>query len=479
MNLKQLQKTIETIASEHHVPAIQVSILKENQVIFKGGAGYHSLKKEEKINEKSIFSIGSATKAFAATAIGILVDDHLLHWDDPVKKYIPELQLFDDYTSQNITIRDLLCHRSGLPRHEYMWYLFSNQYSEAQLIEKLQYIKPSKPFRSYLQYQNQMYFLIGVIISRVTNKPWGDFVAERIFEPLGMEDSYCYLKDVLNSKNKVKPFAYFEDEIVELKDKDIDLIGTAGSINSTALDMTKWLEMNMNEGVYKGKRIISKESLKTCHSSQMVIDKLMPFKLEEISFSTYGLGWFIESYEGHKIIHHGGTIDGFKSEVALIPEKNMSFVILSSGDQNIVTWILQFIIYDMIFNYNKTDWNKKFKEIYKNISEATKEQIDQFLALFKEKKSIPVNLDAYVGTYFNAGYGEFTIQMMNDKLTIEFGSLYCELAHLSFNTFLIDSKTQKMFMPLQFKFDAFGNIECAEIEMEATTDEVMTFMKIS
>jgi CubicO group peptidase (beta-lactamase class C family) len=471
MNKTGLIESIEKIRIENRAVAVQVGVIRDGEVIFNGGSGFEELENKIESDTETIFGIGSATKAFVAGALAILVDEKKVDWDTSIRTYIPEFEMYDSYVSEHLTVRDILCHRSGLPRHDYMWYANMDTITEKDIMDRLKHLKPNNRFRYEMQYQNHMYFLAGQLVRRITGQSWDDFVKERIFKPLGMHDTNCSMTVSKDLERMANAYEFVDKEAKLIPHKNIDIIGSAGSINSNVKDMMKWVELNINKGKWKDKQIISEENINECHSPQMIVKNMFPWKFDEVDFQNYGIGWFVESYKGHKVIHHGGSIDGFQTMVSFIPEINAGFSILTSGSGNIVPMILQNMLYDRLLGLYESDWNMKFNDEIDKTKSKAKDQIKQFFDAAEKGTTPTQNLDAYAGTYENEAYGEVAIVLEDD------GSLREKATHLCYDSFALHDEEKMFFMPLQFNIDMHGKITGVEIKMEPTLNEMIKFSK--
>ena len=469
---------IEKLKEEHNVPAVQVGIIKDKETIFCGGTGFRDFEKKIEADTETVFAIGSSTKAFAAEAIAILVDEGKVEWDKPVKHYIPEFEMYNSYVTENLTVRDILSHRCGLPRHDLMWYLNMDKYSKVDILKNVKYLKPNAPFRYKMQYQNHMYFLAGYLIERVTGQNWDDFVRERILKPLGMENTNFSVEDSKKVENKALPYEFNNGAITEMPFKNIDTIGSAGSINSNIEDMLKWVQFNLDKGQWNEKEIISKKNIEECHTPQMIIRDMFQWKFEEIDFQNYGMGWFIESYRGHKVIHHGGAIDGFISMVSFIPEINAGFVILTNRNGTRIPMMLQYLIYDILFELDKIEWDKRFKKVIEKTETEYKEGTDKIRNSAPKNTKTSLELQAYSGEYENNAYGKIKITVEDNKLVFESEGLKAPLEHLCFDSFVIEKEDMFLFIPLQFKIDTTGKITAVDIKFEPTLNEMIEFSKL-
>lgn len=253
--LEGLDQYITEAMRSWEVPGLAIAIVKDDRVLLAKGYGVRKLGDPAPVNEHTLFAIGSASKAFTAASIAMLVDEGKLKWDDPVTNYLPGFQLFDPYATRELTVRDLLCHRSGLERADLLWY--GSAFGREEILRRIRYLKPSWSFRSRFGYQNIMFLAAGQIIPAITGKSWDDFVKERLFAPLGMSSSNTSVRDLARSDNSATPHAKIEGKVEPIAWRNIDNVAPAGSINSSAADMAQWIRLNLNWGKFNDKQLIS------------------------------------------------------------------------------------------------------------------------------------------------------------------------------------------------------------------------------
>lgn len=485
LNKKELLDLINYLKNEHYVPSIQVGIIKDEEVIFKAAVGYRDYENKIEADTKTVYAIGSATKAFTAASIAILVDEGKLQWDKPIKNYIPEFKMYDNYVSENLTVRDILCHRCGLPRHDTAWCLNQDLLSRDDLIHILRYLEPSAPFRYEMQYQNLMFVLAGYLIERVSGYKWDKFIYDRILTPLQMKDTNFSVEDTKSIDNKALPYKFNGEEIKRMPFKNIDIISSAGAINSNIEDMIKWVQFNLAKGQWNGKTIVSKDIINECHTPQMICNSQASVrkKLEEVSFCSYGLGWTIESYKGHEVIHHGGGIDGFIAMVSFIPKVNAGFVILTNGDINKTASIIQNTLYDILLDCDRTDWNNRYKAQDDNQKNEIKERVNKIYSLAPKNTKPSLSLENYAGEYQNDGYGKISISIDGEGLILKASSLNISFEHLCFDSFLSVAKEQLLYeslqcVPMQFNIDMTGKVTGVDIDLEPAIGKMIKFKRL-
>lgn len=359
VQLKGFPEFVTKIMAEWKVPGMAVAIVKDGKVIFAEGFGLRDVKQDLKVTPHTIFPIGSCSKAFTAAGVGILVDEGKVGWDEPVRTYLPDFKLQGEYASAHITLRDLLSHRTGLPRHDLMW--MGGQFDRRELYDRLRYLEMNKELRAVWQYQNLMFMTAGYLVGKVDGSSWEDFMQKRIIDPLGMKETNFSVALTQKAADFSRPYMEVKDKIEQVPYRDITAVGPAGSINSNVLDMAQWVLMNLNKGKFGNKQIVSEASMAQIHSPQMLTP--MPIQYDEILYVSYGMGWVIEPYRGHLLLWHNGGIDGFVSQVAFLPRENSGLVILSNLNQNQVPVIVCYNIVDRLLGLNQVDWNKRVKDV--------------------------------------------------------------------------------------------------------------------
>lgn len=386
----------DSLRKRAHIVGMSVALVKDDKVLLSKGFGERELGKGNAVDDKTLFAIGSSTKAFTAAALAALSDDGKLDWDKPVRSYLPDFKMYDDFATEEMTATDLLCHRSGLPRHDLVWY--GSSASREELYHRLQYLEPSESFRSKFQYQNLMVMTAGYLAGKINGTTWEALVQERIFKPLGMTASGFRVADMESNPNAAKGYTWDAEKkaSVLLPYRNIDAIGPAGAINSNAQDMAAWLRLQLGEGKYNDQQVISAAQIKNMHLPHMVLGR--PGKGTELGPPSYGLGWITYSYKGHRVVEHGGNIDGFSAYVFLMPDDGLGITILTNEDGTGLSTPLSFQAADMFLGLPPTDW---YARMYGDDAGKEKEEDD------KPGKPKPVkgtqpshDLADYAGEYF-------------------------------------------------------------------------------
>ncbi|MBA3693267.1 MAG: serine hydrolase, partial [Acidobacteria bacterium] len=433
---------------------------------FAKGYGMRELGKPSPVDERTLFAIGSSSKAFTAATVAMLVDEGKLKWDDPATKYLPSLQLYDPYATRELTVRDLLSHRVGLERGDLLWY--ASPYDRSEVLRRIRYLKPSSSMRSRFGYQNVMFLAAGQIIPSITGKDWDDFTRERIFVPLGMTATGTSIKTLANSNDVAVPHSKFDDKVEPIAWRNIDNIAPAGSINSNVVDMAQWVRLQLGGGKYQDKQLISSAAIKEMHASQTIIplEGAMARLYPEAHFLNYGLGWFLSDYRGRKLVEHGGAIDGMRALVAMMPEEKMGVVILTNLGGTTLPMPLAYRIFDAYLGAQPRDWSADMLKTIKTLQEQGKAAALKAESERVKGTSPSLALEKYAGEYQNEMYGDSKIVFENGKLTAQFGPNYTgDLEHWHYDVFRItwrDRTQGKGFV--SFRLNRQGKVEMMNIE---------------
>lgn len=470
--LRGFDSFVESALKDWNVPGVGIAIVKDGQVILAKGYGYADVDEKRKVDEKTLFAIGSSSKAFTAASVMQLVDEKKLDLDKPVINYLPDFKLFDDYATQHITPRDLLCHRSGLPRHDFAWY--GSDASREVLYNRLRYLEPTAELRETWQYQNLMYMTAGYLVEKIEGESWEKIVKRSIFEPLGMQSSNFSVTDMKKVKNHALPYEE-EDGKAKLMDfRNIDAVAPAGAINSNAEDMAKWLQMLLNEGNFGGKQVLSAASLKEMYKPQMV----MPGDIsqDEIFYTSYGLGWMLTAYRGNLRVEHGGNIDGFTTSVCFMPRNGIGIVVMANMNGTTLNSIIRNELIDRLLGGEIKDWNGYFLEKRKEMLEAEKLEKEQVDIIQVKNTKPSFNLTEYAGKYEHLGYGILEILVKDSALVARMNGEDTELEHYHFDVFATNSLVGKL--KLQFIMNANAEISEVLVPLEMSLNKPLIFKKL-
>ncbi len=342
------------------VPGLAVGVVHAGKTVLSQGFGLRDVDEALPVTPDTAFAIGSVTKSFTAAAVGALVDDGLLEWDRPVREYIANFQMHDHIATECITPRDLLCHRSGLPRHDFVWY-GASELSRGDVVARLRYLPPNKSFRSAWQYNNLMYITAGHLCELVSGQTWEELVRRRILDRLEMPAT-SFSHQPSGAQGEVAlPYALRKGEVIRVPyDVSPEVSGPAGNIYSTLTDMTNWLRVHLVEGRLGEQQVFTEDTIRQLHAPQMAMPEDRVFS--ELFNSAYALGWFIGSYRGRKLVHHGGNIDGFTALVTMLPDEGAGAVILSNKDATPIREAIALHAFDELLGLEPLPWGERLKE---------------------------------------------------------------------------------------------------------------------
>ncbi|MGZ3944881.1 MAG: serine hydrolase, partial [Mucilaginibacter sp.] len=409
-------KTLKTF----DVPGIAVAIVKEGKVVYAKGYGVTSLATGKKVDENTLFGIASNSKAFTVAAIGILCDEGKLHLDDKVTDYIPEFKLYDPWVTSEFTIRDLLCHRSGLGlgAGDLMDFPDSSDFTMKDVIYNLRYFKPVTSFRSTFAYDNQLYIVAGEVVARVSGMSWEDFVETRIMKPLGMTNSRAAYQRISGNSNYVDAHAPVDGTVKVISRYVTTHADAAGGIYSSVTDLAKWAIVQMDNGKYgDGKQLFSQKIHQEMWTPQTILPVGAPGPYNT-HFGAYGLGWFLNDAKGYKEVSHTGGIDGMVTKVDLIPELKLAVIVLTNQQSGAAFSAIDNQIKDTYLGITGNDWIKIYSDRVAagkgNADKATTAVWKQVEARLKDGPKLDNSL--YVGTYHDSWLGDVVISEKDGKL---------------------------------------------------------------
>ncbi|WP_414583481.1 serine hydrolase [Scytonema sp. PCC 10023] len=466
--MQGLREFINEAMQEWKVPGLAIAIIKDSQIIFCEGFGKRDVEQNLSVTPQTLFAIASCTKPFTTMAMSILVERGLLDWDKPVRNYLPTFKLYDSYATEHITPRDLVTHRSGLPRHDAV--LFQSPFTRKEIIDRLQYLEPTHELRTVFQYQNLMYMTAGYLVGEITESSWEEFVQQEIFNPLEMRDSNLSVEKSQKAADFALPYAEKDDKVDRLPFCNVDVSGPAGSINSNVTDMAKWLLLHLNQGKYGDKQIISPSHLQEMHSPQVVMTQTLEYN--ELFYYFYGLGWAITSYRGHNLIQHGGNINGFSARTTVLPQDNIGIVVLTNMDQNPVINTVTYYVCDRLLGLDEALWNERMQEKYAQAKEATAKAKEQITSDRKTPTQPSHPLEDYTGYYEHPAYGILSVEIHDNRLTATHNSNIFKLEHYHFDIF-VEYELFEQPKLISFLTDTKGNISSLSVPLEPTVKEIL------
>ncbi len=457
-----------------NVPGMALAVVAGGEVVFAQGVGLRDLEQNLAMTPDSLFAIGSTTKAFTATVLGMLSDQGKLEWDEPLRSYIPWFRLHDPIASQSLTPRDTVTHRSGLPRHDMVWYN-NNHSTRRELVESLAHLPSSAQLRTRYQYNNLMFLTAGYLVETLTGDSWEDAVRQRIFQPLGMRRSNFSVEDSKKDPDHALPYRENDqDKLQRIPFRRIDLIGPAGSINSSVNEMSRWLLFNLAGGKWRGKQLIERATLQDIHSPHMITGARQT--RPEIVPGAYGMGWSISTYRGHRRIQHGGGIDGFITTVALFPDDDVGLVAFNNRGAGLPNVLANHAI-DKVLGLEAIDWLGESLKERQQGKKAEQESEAKKESVRRPGTSPSHAIQEYSGDYRHPGYGELSVHLKEGALSIYYNGIVTPLEHWHYEVFNGLKADDPTFEDMKFHFrsDVNGNIASVEAQFELLLDKPIRF----
>ena len=432
--LLDLEAEVNKILKDYKAPGVTIAVVEKNKVVYTGGFGYRDAEKKLPVTENTLFAIGSCTKAFTSAMVGTLSEDGMVDLDKPVRNFLPELKFYNDHLNAHVTLRDMMCHRTGLPRHDFSWY--GSTASRMELLKRIEYQEPTAELREKYQYNNFMFMSQGVVLEKLTGKSWETNIKERLFIPLGMDNTVTTVADWEKSNDRSLAYSLINDSIAKvIPYRNIDAVGPAGSINSSAKDMAKWLITWINGGKFNGKQIIPTKYRNEAMTVQMASGGLPSLESPDVHNFGYGLAWSIGSYRGHYRVEHGGGIDGFITTTGFFPTDSIGIFVCSATGN--VSNVIRNLIADKMLSLPYKDWHKQMRDAFvkARLSSLMTPKSSEDPTKVKDTKP-SLNLQEYSGKYANKGYGIIEVKLNGEILMADYNSTKLNLNHKHFDLFV-------------------------------------------
>jgi CubicO group peptidase (beta-lactamase class C family) len=417
------------------VPGLAIAIVRNDSVVLAKGYGVKTLGRPDPVKPSTLFAIGSSSKAFTALAVAMLVDEGKVKWDDPATNYLPGFQMYDPYVTRELTVRDLLTHRSGLAASDLI--VYQPQMTRDSILHRVRYVKPTWSFRSHYGYSNLMYLAAGQITARLAGRSWDEVIRDRIFTPLGMTHSNTTVTALDRLPDVATPHGEWNDTVRTIPYFNLDQIGPAGSINSSVSDMAQWVRFQLSGGKVAGKPLVSAAAFGETHTPQTIVplEGFWKTVIQDAHLLNYGMGWYLHDYKGRLIVQHGGNIDGMTALVAMLPEERTGLVVLSNLDGNDLTYALMYRVFDAYLGRPPKDWSAIMLKTSEELREQAKkeEKTKEAQRITGTTPALP--LDKYAGTYTDTLFGDATVRKEGTGLVFQYGRLVADLDHWQYETF--------------------------------------------
>lgn len=476
--IAQIEQHIDRVMTEFQVPGVAIAIVKDGEIVLEKGYGVTNVNTGKPVNETTLFGIASNTKAMTAALLAQLVDEGKISWRSKVTDIIPEFQMPDAYVTRQFTVIDLLAHNSGLGLGAGDLMIWPHtDHTLDDIIKGIRYLPEESSFRSEFAYDNLMYIIAGEVIARVTGKPWHEVIDQRIFEPLGMDNTKPFYSMIdARNKNVANAHVPLNGKLNVVGGNFLEKFAAAGSVASNVKDMSKWLKAILNEGKYGAEQSLFSER----QSHFMWQPKtLLPVSKNAtkdygMNFYAYGLGWFLNDIHGYKMVHHSGGILGMVSKVVLIPEEELGVVVLTNQQSGSAFNAIFREVLQQYLDIPKTDWLAFYQQREAKYAARLKEQSENQAAArdVDSKPSLP--LASYANVYKDDWYGDIEISLRDSQLHMQFTrtkALAGVLEHFQHNTFIVrwHDRTLEADAYVNFHLNEDGSIKQAT--MKAVSDK--------
>lgn len=435
-----LDKYAEAARATWKVPGMSIVVVQDGKVLISKGYGFRELGKNDAVDAQTLFGCMSTTKAMTAVAIAMLVDEGKVSWNDKVIKHLPNFRLADPYVTNELKVRDLLTHNTGVGNTDFLWAWFPEMPS-AEIVSRMSHAPQAYSMRGGFVYQNIMYLVAGQVIEKASGMSWERFMSERVFDPLGMKNTFPTLRASRVYQNRSLAHYEIKGKIEVIPEMAVDEAGPAGSVWSTSDDMAKWINFMLGNTTVNGKELLKPATFNELLRPQVIIPPGGGFyptaALTKPKWTTYGFGWFQHDYRGTKVDFHTGSLAGRTAIVGMIPEKKLGVYVFGNLDHAEVRHALMYKAFDLFaFDDNSRDWSAEFKTLYDGIKKQGEQQEAAIRAKRVANTKPSLDLAAYAGKYADSFYGEVTVEMANGKLLLHINKdLAGALEHWQFDTF--------------------------------------------
>ncbi len=421
------------------VPGVAVAVVRDDQIVYLKGHGLRQVDSDRPVTPDTIFPLASCTKGFTTTLMAMLVDEGKLGWDDPVRKHLPWFHLADPLADREVTLRDLVTHRTGLRGHELLWY--RSPWKLEEIIRRAGLLPLDRPFRTTMQYQSTMFTAAGLAAAAAAKATWADLIRNRILTPLEMRSASLTTDEAEKIPDRAMPHrtgaSGKPEAIVWYPQETPD---PAGSLNVSVRDLAHWLRFQLAEGCYNGRRLVSTEALRDTRTPQIALPlegidrELNP----ETNLMSYAMGWLIQDYRGKLLVSHAGAIDGFRASLLLLPREHLGIALLYNLHQSRLNMALGNSLTDLFLDLPHRDWNGYFLGVVRKEQAAARARAEKRLAGRHPNTKPSLALSAYAGQYEHPTYGTARITVEDGQLVLRWSRFRCPLAHFHYDTFTVN-----------------------------------------
>jgi CubicO group peptidase (beta-lactamase class C family) len=431
--LDGLDDYVTRALAEWEVPGLAIAVIRNDSIVHARGYGVRELGRADRVDENTLFAVASTTKAMTAAALGMLVDEDRLDWDDRVSVHLPWYRLSDPFITHELTVRDLLTHRTGIARSDNLW--IAGPFERAEVLRRARYLPPARGFRSEYGYHNVMYIAAGEVVGEVSGMSWDEFIERRLFEPLGMARSTTRASVVETRDNVAASHTNVNGSVQAVPRRNYDNIGGAGAVFSSARDMAQWIRLHLGNGTYEGRRLLSPETMRELHMPQVVLrmDTTAERMFPQTNLKAYALGWNVQDYHGRKLVHHAGSLNWTRTQVGMVPSERIGVVVIANYGSSDLQTALMYRVLDALMGLPARDWSEEYLALARRARERS--------AAAPQNEQIPgtqpsLGLADYAGTYTSDLYGDMRLTVEDGRLVLDYAPDYvADLKHWHHDTY--------------------------------------------
>lgn len=470
--LADFQKFAEEQLKLWHAPGASIAIVRSNEVLLATGYGLRDLKEQKPMTSRTVQPIASISKSFTVASLAVLVRDGKVSWDKPVRDFMPEFRLYDEYATAQVTPRDLVTHATGLPRHDWVW--VGATASREELVHRLRYLEPSAEPRARYQYNNLAYCTAGYLAGRIAGSSWEEIIRTRIFEPLGMENSSASVTELAKNVDHATPYRLNDgDQPVAIRYLNVDSLGPAGAINSNAEDMSRYLRMLIGKGKFDDREILTEADVSEMMSPKMIVPDAEAYS--ELGSSQYGMGLRVTTYRGHKMVQHGGALRGLSASLAILPEHKLGVFVAANVSGSSIPAVFTYAAFDRLLGLEPIDWSARFRERRDKDKASRDSATAQKISTRKPNTAPGHPLEDYAGDYEHPGYGVFKVTVSTNRLRGAYNAAASFFDHYHYEVFAAPKNDANSLseQKIQFNTSIDGEVESVAVQFEPQTSPIL------
>jgi CubicO group peptidase (beta-lactamase class C family) len=473
-HLAAIDALIEKGMRDFKVPGLAIAIVDDERVLYQRGFGVRDIAKSKPVTPDTLFMLASISKSFTVSAMHASAHSGRFAWDQPVTTYVPEFALQDQRATSEMTVRDLVTHRSGLPRHDQVW--LERDVSALELVTVLKHLQPNASFRSKYHYQNLMYMTAGHLLARVTGMSWASALKKTLFVPLGMKRATTSLEEMKRDSDHANGYELIGDKPHVAQPMKLDAMGPTGGVIASVSELARFVSMHIAGGAWRGRGVLPQSAVTAMQTPETVMTESVEWP--EISPTQYGMGWFLTHYRGHRFVHHGGNLRGFSTLVSFMPQEKLGIVFLSNVGTSSLRMPLTYSIYDLLLDLSPLDWLARYKDYVSRVAISAKKAREEEFSLRKTHNEIAptlASLREFLGRYEHPAYGVASIELQGKQLSLRREEEVAPLRHLHHDVFMTpESKLSRLSrIAVSFHRGFDGEVSGLSIPFEPTVKAIV------